>query len=99
LTLLFELAGIVGVSPDNLTLRELLIMSEARQVAEWDRTAAMLCQVANLNRPKNKKAYSLDGFNLFRKAMQTSNKNQVIHDQDGAMKLLRSMAKKERVAK
>ena len=57
-----------------MTLRQLLIMHDARQVAEWDRTGAVLAMIANVNRDPKKvpRAYKSSDFNPFaeRKAAQ-----------------------------
>jgi hypothetical protein len=58
------LAGIVGIDPGRLTLRELLLMAEARSQSDWAHTSALLALVANVNRdPKKSKAYRPADFN------------------------------------
>jgi hypothetical protein len=58
------LAGIVGIEPGGLTLRELLLMAEGRSRDNWAHTSAVLALVANVNRdPKKSKAYKPADFN------------------------------------
>lgn len=46
----------IGVDPGALTLRELVMMAEARLRAEWDRTSHVLALIANCHRdPKRRK--------------------------------------------
>ena len=52
--LLWDLAGIVGVDPGALTLRELAWMAEARSRAAWKRTSSVLALVANVHRDPEK---------------------------------------------
>jgi hypothetical protein len=42
-------AGIVGVIPDPLTLRELRWMARGRQTDDWDHTARLLAKIHNVN--------------------------------------------------
>jgi hypothetical protein len=62
---IYRLAGIAGVNPDPLTLRELLWMSEARGEFEWQQTAAVMALHANMNRAKGKPPISPDQFNPY----------------------------------
>ena len=48
------MAGIVGVEPGQLTLRELVVMAEARARAAWDRTSLLCALIANANRDPKK---------------------------------------------
>jgi hypothetical protein len=64
--LIYELAGIVGVDPGPLTLRELAIMAEARQRAAWNHTSVLLATLVNINRdPKKGRAAKPADFNPF----------------------------------
>lgn len=67
LRLVYELAGICGVVPDFLTLRELLIMAEGRQRSQWNQTASILAMIANVNRDTSKRStpFRPDEFNPF----------------------------------
>ena len=47
---LWELAGIVGVEPGRLTLRELLWMLDGRKREAWNHTAQLLAMVYNAHR-------------------------------------------------
>jgi hypothetical protein len=49
------LAGIVGVDPSKLTLRELVWMAEARRRDQWSRTATLLAMTANVHRNPKKR--------------------------------------------
>ena len=49
----YELAGVIGVDPGPLTLRELLWMSEARAREAWAHTSAGLALIANVNGDPN----------------------------------------------
>jgi len=49
------LAGIAGVDPGPLTLRELIWMVDARRQDQWSHTAAVMALVANVHRnPKRR---------------------------------------------
>ena len=50
------MAGIVGVDPLPLTLRELVWMAEARRRDQWSHTATLLAMTANVNRNPKKRA-------------------------------------------
>jgi hypothetical protein len=56
--LVYECAGIIGVTPDSWTLRELLLARDARETSEWWHTACLQSLLANVNRPPHKPAYS-----------------------------------------
>lgn len=53
--LIWQLAGIVGVDPRPLTLRELVWMSEARRREAWSHTASLLALTANVHRNPQKR--------------------------------------------
>ncbi|HBO45785.1 MAG TPA: hypothetical protein DD670_18050, partial [Planctomycetaceae bacterium] len=50
--LLWELAGVVGVDPGGLTLRELFWMAEGRDRNAWNHTAQLLAMIYNAHRAK-----------------------------------------------
>ena len=50
------MAGIVGVDPRALTLRELAWMASARRQDQWSHTAALMALVANVHRNPKKRA-------------------------------------------
>ena len=52
---MYELAGIVGIDPGPLTLRQLLWMAEARMRQTWSHTSSVLAMIANVNRDPKKK--------------------------------------------
>lgn len=68
----YELAGIAGVVPDSLTLRELMIMAEGRQRSQWNQTASILAIIANVNRDEKKRStpFSPSEFNPYSDAKQ-----------------------------
>jgi RecB family exonuclease len=53
--LIWQLAGIVGVAPGPLTLRELIWMVESRRREAWQHTSAVLATLANIHRDPKKK--------------------------------------------
>ena len=58
------MAGIIGLDPGPLTLRELLLMAESRSQENWAHTSAILALVANVNRdPKKSRAFKPADFN------------------------------------
>ena len=64
--LILELAGIAGVNPDPLTLRELVTLAEARGRFEWEQTASLMALVVNLVRnPKKSKPAKSSDFNPY----------------------------------
>ncbi len=51
------MAGVVGVDPGPLTLRELALMAEAKRQEAWDHTSTVLAMIFNANRdPKRQTA-------------------------------------------
>jgi len=50
------LAGIVGVDPAPLTLRELIWMSDARRQDQWTHTATSMALLANIHRNPKKRS-------------------------------------------
>lgn len=60
---MYEVAGVVGVDPDGLSLRELFWMHRGRERAEWDRTAQACAVMVNL---WGKRKVKPDVFNPFR---------------------------------
>jgi hypothetical protein len=52
--LLWECAGHLGIDPANLTLRELLMMDEARGRAEWSQISTLMALIVNLFRDDRK---------------------------------------------
>lgn len=62
--LVWRLAGIVGVDPGPLTLRELMLMADARSREAWGHTSSLLALIANVNRdPKRSRPYKASQFN------------------------------------
>jgi hypothetical protein len=61
----FEYAGVVGINPRPLTLRELDWMATARQQCDWGHTSSLMALLAELKRNRRKKitAYTPDDFN------------------------------------
>jgi len=60
-----ESAAIVGVNPDPFTLRELLIMAEAKQRAAWNHTAQLAAIWANIHRGPKTPAFDLYDFHPY----------------------------------
>ncbi len=54
--MIWQLAGIVGVDPGPLTLRELLWMTDARRNDQWSHTAAVMALTANVHRNPKKRS-------------------------------------------
>ncbi len=44
---IWEAAGILGLSPDPFTLRQLLKMSHARLLSQWDQVSMIVAKVHN----------------------------------------------------
>lgn len=63
--MLYELAGIVGLEPGPLTLRELVWMAGACRRDAWERTSWLLALIANCNRDpkKRNRPFTPDEFN------------------------------------
>ena len=62
------MAGVLGVDPGPLTLRELVLMAESRQRDAWDHTSAVLCMLYNANRdPKKTRAATPQEFHPLRR--------------------------------
>lgn len=55
----------IGVNPDEWTLRELVAAKDARIEQEWLRTAALQALVANVNKPKHVRAYDVYDFHPY----------------------------------
>ena len=55
------------MNPAGLTLRELVHMNEGKQYDNWNHTAAVMCLLANINREKKSKTFSLPDFHPFMK--------------------------------
>jgi hypothetical protein len=64
--LVWQLAGIVGVEPGPLTLRELALMADGRQRAAWGHTSSVLAMLANVNRdPKKSRRFRPSDFDPY----------------------------------
>ena len=63
--MIWEIAGIVGVNPEALTLRELLWMVNAKRREAWTHTSSVLATLANIHRDPKKKprAFTSNDFN------------------------------------
>jgi hypothetical protein len=73
--LIYQLAGMVGVDPAPLTLRELLWMADGKGRDEWARTALVCSILANCHRDPKKKPrpYTPAEFNPFVKKDKRNN--------------------------
>ena len=61
-----QLAGICGVDPGPLTLRELLWMAEGRGRDAWAHTSSLMALIANATRdPKKGRSFRPDHFNPY----------------------------------
>lgn len=70
----YQLAGVAGVNPGPMTLRELGWMSEGRDRTQWRHTSAILAQVVNSNpyrKGKPVKRSDLDPYAVADEARQT----------------------------
>ncbi len=64
--MVWRFAGIVGINPGPLTLRELWQMAEERQRDQWSHTSVLLAVLANIHRdPKRTSRYTSEDFNPF----------------------------------
>jgi hypothetical protein len=72
--LIWQLAGIVGIDPMPLSLRELIWMAESRRNEAWSHTANLMALVANVNRNPRKRArpYSPLEFHPFLERKRTA---------------------------
>ena len=52
--MIWQLAGIAGVNPGPLTLRELIWMAESNSRQRWAHTSTVLAMIANVNRDPKK---------------------------------------------
>jgi len=67
--LVWELAGLVGLDPGPLTLRELVAMAEARLAHDWARGSMLMALLANCHRdPKKNRAFKPEDFNPLHQA-------------------------------
>ena len=55
-----------------MTLRELVLMADARQREAWGRLSALLATIANDNRDPKKRAVSPDDFNPYVEKRESS---------------------------
>lgn len=59
------------MDPDPLTLRELVLMAEGRDGAEWERTSLLAMLIANANRdPKKHGPFKPSDFNPYSLAVR-----------------------------
>lgn len=64
--LCYELAGIVGIDPRRMTLRQINWMADGRRIDEWNRTALECVLFVNANRdPKKTKPFKLATFHPY----------------------------------
>ena len=64
--LCFELAGIAGIDPRPLTLRQINWMADGRRIDEWNRTSLQCVLFANANRdPKKTRPFTLATFHPY----------------------------------
>jgi hypothetical protein len=55
--LIWQTAGVLGIDPGPLSLRELAWMVEARRIDQWNHTASLLALWASIHRdPKKRRA-------------------------------------------
>ena len=63
-----ELAGVIGVDPGPFTLRQLVVMAEAKSRQAWNHTSAILAMLANVHRDAKKtRAYRPADFHPHRR--------------------------------
>ena len=71
--LVWQLAGVLGLDPGPFTLRELLVMGEARSQQAWGHTSALLAMLANVHRDAKKtRPYKPADFNPHLRQPMTS---------------------------
>ncbi|HOF17722.1 MAG TPA: hypothetical protein PK082_02340, partial [Phycisphaerae bacterium] len=64
--MIWQYAGVAGVDPGPRTLRELVWMAEARDKADWSRTARLLALLANCHRdPKKTRPFQAADFDPY----------------------------------
>ena len=74
----FKLAGIVGVDPHPLTLRELCWMAHARIEADWWHTANLMSLTINQNRKKGSRAITPKELHPMQVQKQKKAKKQIV---------------------
>lgn len=57
----------VGVIPDSFTMKELVIMADAKRKEDWEHTSALMALIANINSAKGSKQYKPSDFNPYHK--------------------------------
>ncbi len=60
-----ESAAIVGLSPDDWTLREIAWMHDAKARSEWNHTASLMCLIANAHGGGKGRTFKVDDFHPF----------------------------------
>lgn len=63
--MIYECAGILGMDPGPLTLRELVWMAEARQKEAWRQTALLCRQITNAPHMRPRRPAQTDEFDPF----------------------------------
>ncbi len=65
--LIVRLAGIVGVDPGPLTLRQLVLMAEAKRQHDWNVASTIMALMAEMNRDRKRrrKPFKPDDFNPY----------------------------------
>jgi len=54
--LIYKLAGIVGVDPGPLTLRQLAWMAKSKQMHQWNIASSMMALAAEINRDRRRRS-------------------------------------------
>ena len=57
-----ECSALIGLSPDDWTLRELAWMHDARARSDWNHTASILCLMANAHSGKGGRKFRVEDF-------------------------------------
>jgi len=64
-----ELAGVIGIDPRRFTLRQIVVMAEAKSRQAWNHTSAILAMLANVHRDAKKtRAFRPADFHPHRRA-------------------------------
>lgn len=86
--MIYEYAGICGVNPDPMTLRELFYMARGRIKNEWGHTASLMALICNVNRGAKQKAFTPEDF----MPRMEPKKDEIIHSTKLGFRVMKSIA-------
>jgi len=82
-----QIAGVVGVDPGPLTLRELLWMHESRVRDQWNHTSSILALTANCHRdPKKTASFAPQDFHPLEKPRSVRRGQRITANNIGLLK-------------